>query len=129
MIVGALLTAAVMLSQGGATADPSAGPTREVKAAQEYLRGKYDDFEPMPNGEFHIYGLAYVQEWAPLTPLSVGAVQSYLPDTHFYQTIVHTPNYEYLKVETLVAVTPQSAGFDVRSCLSPTYDEVSTRFL
>jgi hypothetical protein len=101
----------------------------ELAAAQKYLQRKYDDFEPAPDGSFHLYGLAYIAAWAPLTPLDPEVTRRFLPEVRFYRTTLHTPNYEYLEVETLVAVRPTARGYDVRSCLSPVYDDVSTKFL
>jgi hypothetical protein len=64
-----------------------------------------------------------------LTPVDPGIVSQYLPDVHFYRTLVQTGNYEYMTVETLVAARPTFAGFEIRSYLSPVYDDVSTKFL
>jgi len=131
LAMAASLAAAVVLSEV-ATASQSAksvSATSDVTAAQDYLRRKYDEFEPLPNGQFRIFGLAYISAWAPLTAVDPSITRAYLPGVTFFQTVIHSPSVEYMKVEALVAVRRTTRGNEFRSCLSPVYDDVSPKFL
>jgi len=90
---------------------------------------KYDDYERGILGSTSVTGLAFVSTSNDIFPVESLTLTRYLPSTHFYRTTLKTEFNEYSEVETLVSSAPTSWGWDIRTCLSPTFRAASPKFL
>jgi hypothetical protein len=105
-----------------ATSPPPAGD--EEQAVKNYLRIKYDEFIRKYG---LVTGLAYID--ADLEPLAPDITSRFLPGIKFYRTKLANDAFEFYSVNLLVAVTPGSDGFDIRTCTDTFFAEPSGKFL
>ena len=104
------------------------GPEEET-AVRTYLTDRYHECKPRGARRYEISGLCYIPEWTALKRMEAPDLRQYMPDVHFYSTIVQSHNYEYSKVETLAAVQVRGTSLEVHVCFSPTFDDASGDFL